>query len=225
MPNSSGWRSWRGLAGTEPAEPVWRPSSLRPLTKHFRRDSADRLPRLLKKEFRLQQISFLLAGLFVLIALTGACLIRFQSEWGRNVLGGDYLIYVIILPLIAGAISVAEEKGWDLAEWHLTLPPSALKQWSAKMLVALSTSLVLGLVAAGRPVAGGRSLFANWRRPRTPCRPLLRCSAGCWANCCSRAWRFMRLRFPILRCRPSSPPSPLSSRAGGPFVLARYWVR
>lgn len=33
-----------------------------------------------------------------------------------------------------------------MAEWHLTLPPSTLKQWSAKMLAALSTSLVLGLV-------------------------------------------------------------------------------
>jgi len=116
---------------------------------------------LLRKEFRLQQICFLLAGLFVLIALTGACLIRFQSELGRNVVGGDYIIYVIILPLIAGAVSVAEEKGWDLAEWHLTLPPSALKQWSAKMLAALSTSLVLGLVLPAVLFLAGQALLAQ----------------------------------------------------------------
>ena len=116
---------------------------------------------LLKKEFRLQQTCFLMAGLFVLIALTGACLIRFQSEWGRNVLGGDYIIYVIILPLIAGAVSVAEEKGWDLAEWHLTLPPSALKQWLAKMLAALSTSLVLGLVLPAALFLAGDALLAE----------------------------------------------------------------
>jgi hypothetical protein len=101
---------------------------------------------LLKKELRLQQISFLLAGLFVLIALAGTCLGRLHSEWGPNILGGDYIIYVMILPLIAGAVSVAEERGWDLAEWHQTLPPSACKQWSAKMLTTLSTSFALGLV-------------------------------------------------------------------------------
>ena len=33
-----------------------------------------------------------------------------------------------------------------MAEWHLTLPPSTRTQWSAKMLVTLSTSLVLGLL-------------------------------------------------------------------------------
>jgi hypothetical protein len=33
-----------------------------------------------------------------------------------------------------------------MAEWHLTLPPSTLTQWSAKMVVTLTTSLVLGLL-------------------------------------------------------------------------------
>ena len=101
---------------------------------------------MLKKELRLQQTSFVLAGLFFLVALTGAFLIQFRPELGKNILGGDYLIYVLILPLITGAISVAEEKGWELAEWHLTLPPSALTQWSAKMLATLSISLALGLL-------------------------------------------------------------------------------
>jgi hypothetical protein len=116
---------------------------------------------LVKKELRLQQISFLLAGLFLLIALMGACLIRFRSEWGPNIVGGDFIIYVFVLPLVAGVVSVAEEKGWDLAEWHLTLPPSALKQWSAKMLAALSTSLVLGLVLPAILFLAGDALFAK----------------------------------------------------------------
>jgi ABC-type Na+ efflux pump permease subunit len=101
---------------------------------------------LLKKEFRLQQISFLLAGVFVLIAVTGFCLAKHYSEVATGIVGGDIFIYALILPLIAGSISVAEERGWGMAEWHLTLPPSSLKQWSAKMLATLSTSLVLGLL-------------------------------------------------------------------------------
>ena len=116
---------------------------------------------LLKKELRLQQISFLLAGLFVLIALAGACLVWLHIERGGLILAGDFAIYVLVLPLIAGAVSVAEEKGWDLAEWHLTLPPSALKQWSAKMLAALSTSFVLGLVLPAILLLVGDALFAK----------------------------------------------------------------
>ena len=101
---------------------------------------------LLKKEFRLQQISFLLAGVFVLIAMAGFCIAKHYSEVATGIVGGDIFIYALILPLIAGSISVAEERGWGMAEWHLTLPPSTLKQWSAKMLATLSTSLVLGLL-------------------------------------------------------------------------------
>ncbi|MCX6915636.1 MAG: hypothetical protein NT167_21760, partial [Verrucomicrobia bacterium] len=116
---------------------------------------------LLRKEFRLQQISFVLAGLFLLIAVAGACVVSFGSRWGRTILGGDYAIYLVILPLIAGVVSVAEEKGWDLAEWHLTLPPSALKQWSAKMLAVLSTSLVLGLLLPAVMFFAGDVLLAR----------------------------------------------------------------
>ena len=103
----------------------------------------------------------MLAGLFVLIAVTGACLFPFHSELGVNIWAGDFIIYVFVLPLIAGAVSVAEEKGWDLAEWHLTLPPSALMQWSAKMMAALSTSLALGLVLPALLFVAGDALFAK----------------------------------------------------------------
>ena len=53
---------------------------VRPLTRvsaRFRGPFAT----LLKKEFRLQQVSFLLAGLFVLIAATGFCLIKGLLSW------------------------------------------------------------------------------------------------------------------------------------------------
>ena len=70
-------------------------------------------------------------------------------------------VYALILPLIAGAISVAEERGWGMAEWHLTLPPSALTQWSAKMLATLSTSLVLGLLLPAALFLAADPLFSQ----------------------------------------------------------------
>jgi hypothetical protein len=45
---------------------------------------------------------------------------------------------------------------WGISDWHLTLPPSALKQWTVKSITALTTSFLLGLVL---PVA----LFVLWR--------------------------------------------------------------
>ena len=117
---------------------------------------------LLKKEFRLQQISFLLAGLFFLIAVAGACLVKLHRDLAEAIVGFDCMIYVVILPLIAGATSLAEEKGWGIAEWHLTLPPSALKQWSAKMLVTLSTGLTLGLLL---PTALSLAVIALFSQP------------------------------------------------------------
>jgi ABC-type transport system involved in multi-copper enzyme maturation permease subunit len=148
-----------------PAQELRLPASLEaifvaPLTKissRFRGPFAT----LLKKEFRLQQISFLLAGLFVLIAVAGFCLVKRYPEVATGIVGGDIVTYVLILPLIAGAISVAEEKGWGIAEWHLTLPPSALKQWSAKMLAALSTSLVLGLLLPTALFLAGLALLGQ----------------------------------------------------------------
>ena len=143
---------------------------VRPLTRvsaRFRGPFAT----LLKKEFRLQQVSFLLAGLFVLIAAAGFCLIKGHSEVASGIVGGDFFLYVLILPLIAGAVSVAEERGWGMAEWHLTLPPSALKQWSAKMLATLSTSLVLGLLLPTALVVAGQWLLGQLV-PRSSLPPL-----------------------------------------------------
>jgi hypothetical protein len=114
---------------------------------------------LLKKEFRLQQISFLLAGVFLLIAVVGFCLIPIHKNTGIGTVIGDFGFFVVILPLVAGVIAVTEEKGWDLAEWHLTLPPSALQQWSAKMLATFSTSLGLGLLLPTAMFLAGAALL------------------------------------------------------------------
>ncbi len=101
---------------------------------------------LVRKELRLQQPSFLITGLFCLIAAVGVCGFLFPGDWGAEIVGGDFAVYLLLIPFIIGAVAVAEERGWGISEWHLTLPASALRQWSAKMLVTLSASLFLGLL-------------------------------------------------------------------------------
>ena len=163
---------WRGYASFQrlqamdgPSRELSLPAGLeavftRPLAKvasRFRGPFAT----LLQKELRLQQISFLLVGLFTLIAVVGFCLIKQHRGLAEGIVGGDFMIYVLVLPLIAGATSLAEEKGWGIAEWHLTLPPSALKQWSAKMLATLSTSLTLGLLLPSALFLAGAALLGE----------------------------------------------------------------
>ena len=81
---------------------------------------------------------------------------------------GDYGVFVVILPLVAGAIAVAEEKGWDLAEWHRTLPPSARQQWLAKMLATHTTSLTLGLLLPAAMFLAGNALVFPRARVAIP---------------------------------------------------------
>jgi hypothetical protein len=100
---------------------------------------------LLKKEFRLQQTTFFVAGLFYVFALAGLALCPIYRDAAEVIRAIDFSVYLILVPFLAGALAVAEEQGWGVVDWQLALPPSAKKQWLAKMLVALPTSLFLGL--------------------------------------------------------------------------------
>jgi len=135
---------------------------MRPLTKVSSRFRGP-FGTLLKKEFRLQQVSFLLAGVSVLIAAAACCLHQRHAEVARTIVWSDMLIYVFMLPLVAGAVSVGEERGWGMAEWHLTLPPSARMQWGAKLLATLSTSLLLGLLLPTILAVGAEALAGSLR--------------------------------------------------------------
>ena len=133
----------------ELALPVWMEGVVKPLSvlsSGFKGPFAS----LVKKELRLQQLSFVAAVMLCILAgIVVVTLRQRHSDAVRSILGVGFIIYAVIIPLITCAVSVAEEKGWGMADWHMTLPPSKLMQWTAKMLVALSTSLGLGLLLPG----------------------------------------------------------------------------
>src|SRR5260370_12104433 len=100
---------------------------------------------LIKKEFRLQQISFVIAALFCLLVLA-ACWVSRSNRDAANLVMVLWLpLLTFMLPLLVGALAMVEEKAWALAECHLTLPASTQKQWLVKSAVTLSTSLALGI--------------------------------------------------------------------------------
>jgi hypothetical protein len=110
---------------------------------------------LLKKELRLQQTTFLIAGIFCLFAVVGLGMHPIYRDAAEVMWGINFAVLLILVPFLAGALPLAEEQGWGVADWQLVLPPSARMQWVAKMLVALPTSLVLGLALPFLLVYGG----------------------------------------------------------------------
>jgi ABC-type transport system involved in multi-copper enzyme maturation permease subunit len=115
--------------------------------------------RLVSKELRLQQVSFLVAGLLVLAWLLYALLWHLEPEpnsafvilWSTVLLGMPPLL----LPLLIGASACAEERQLGTLEWHLTLPVSTRRQWCIKA----ATAFVLALVLASGLPAGLAYLF------------------------------------------------------------------
>lgn len=51
-----------------------------------------------------------------------------SSNLGDVIMGLSFGLYLPLLPLLAGSLSVAEEKGWGTIEWQLMLPASGAKQ-------------------------------------------------------------------------------------------------
>jgi hypothetical protein len=54
--------------------------------------------------------------------------------------------YIAIMALVAGCVSMCEDKALGVAAWHLTFPISAQKQWLVKLLVTVGVAVLLGLV-------------------------------------------------------------------------------
>jgi hypothetical protein len=110
---------------------------------------------LIRKEFRLHEISDIVASFTTLVsAITAAYFLAYNAicaePMNGSIPGNTILILAmltaIIIPLTVGASAVSEERQMGMLDWHLTLPPSRLRQWSIKMIVAYGHHIVLGMV-------------------------------------------------------------------------------
>ena len=97
---------------------------------------------LLRKELRLQTVSFVIAGLYVtlwaLYALTGS-----HSTEVMYAFEGGTLLYQFILAMLIGAPASAEERGLGTLHWQMLQPYAAWKQWTIKAATALTLTSVL----------------------------------------------------------------------------------
>jgi hypothetical protein len=73
----------------------------------------------------------------------------------------NFFLYMTMLPFLAGALGVAEERSLGVTDWHLALPPSTAKQWLAKAGVVMGVSFLLGAVLPLGMLEVGTLLFAD----------------------------------------------------------------
>jgi len=98
---------------------------------------------LIGKELRLQQITFLIAGLFVVTYL--GVVGRREPLEDLNMAVVMISTHLIVISLLTGSLASAEERHLGTLEWQLLLPISSLRQWMVKVGTALAVILALGV--------------------------------------------------------------------------------
>ena len=71
---------------------------------------------------------------------------------------------ILLLPItavLAGSLSLGEEKNWGTHSWHLTLPISVSKQWLIKLLVSAVSGVVCGSLVPLLVLAVGGQFSGN----------------------------------------------------------------
>ncbi len=129
--------------GQDVSLPRWLPSRSTTSPASIRRHPAWLL---VKKEMRLQQLSFALAPLYALSYLCAAWLPLVISDslyW--TALTSSAILHAALLSLVIGSTASAAERQSGTLEWQILMPIAASKQFAVKAGVAVSLAIVLGL--------------------------------------------------------------------------------
>jgi hypothetical protein len=147
------WRTFMRLEALDgPRAHITLPAWLRrPMADTARLEPPGLWWTLLRKELRLQQMTFVLsaiyAGLWTAIQL--ARQIDPDTMYLGPTLGSITTLHVGLVALMAGALPSAEERQFGTADWKVLLPVAAWRQWALKAGLAISIAVVL---AVGLPV-------------------------------------------------------------------------
>jgi hypothetical protein len=100
---------------------------------------------LAKKEFRLQQLTLAVAGLYLIGWFSISSLTQLDPEFRTSLLFALTFFLAGAIPLLAGSLASAEERQLGTLEWQVLLPMAAWKQWAVKAAVAVGVAVVLSL--------------------------------------------------------------------------------
>ena len=100
---------------------------------------------LVRKELRLQQMTFVVVGLFVVACAALWVLSRVNPEYWVVPIEAISVMYGGLLLVLIGAVASAEERQLGTLPSQLLLPVAARTQWAVKAATTLSLALVLGV--------------------------------------------------------------------------------
>lgn len=101
---------------------------------------------LVKKELHLQQMTFVIAALYILCWATAALMERFVPDFPVDFpLLPITILYFALLSIVIGSLASAEERQFGTLEWQVLLPMPMWRQWMVKVAVVIGLALVLGV--------------------------------------------------------------------------------
>jgi hypothetical protein len=98
---------------------------------------------LLKKEWRLQQMTFAVTVLYVVACMAAAVFHVPGPDTNVSFIGAITVVYAMGLPALIGSLATAEERQLGTLTWQLQLPIPAWQQWTAKAVTTFGLSLLL----------------------------------------------------------------------------------
>ncbi len=118
------------------------------------------IAQLVRKELHLQQMSFVVALLFVL-SCGGLLLFQYlDSRLRPEFFESGTTLYLVLLGMVSGSIPCAEERSLGTLQSQRLLPVSTRIQWMVKAGVAVTLVITLGAVLPGLMLWGSGS--ATW---------------------------------------------------------------
>lgn len=156
---------------------------------------------LAEKELHLQQLTLVVAGVYLASATAIALLKHVLPELRALPLVPLSILYFILLSMLIGSLASAEERQFGTLEWQVLQPIAASRQWAVKAAVALGTAVVLGvvlpfLVAAMSPSGDDAISSHLWRQNAAIAILLTTCSLYL-SSLCGSGVRAMALALPI----------------------------
>jgi len=100
---------------------------------------------LMKKELRLQQMAFVVSGIYLLGWATFSLIENIVPRHFGPPIGALAILYGGLLALLIGSLASAEERHIGTLESQVLLPMAAWRQWVVKAGMAIALALALGI--------------------------------------------------------------------------------
>jgi hypothetical protein len=120
---------------------------------------------LVRKEIQLQRPLFIIAGILLVLwvlAYIFILLLPSRTNFAEIIFALTIGFYIPLMSLLAGSVSLGEEKNLAIVGWHLTFPISVWRQWWVKLAVGFGAWALLGfllpfcLIRVGMVISGPR---------------------------------------------------------------------